>query len=70
MGSNPGRPMSEGWFIFHLASLHLEVARRVHKSGRKTATFLLYKVGHLRGLGNALDHRSLPPEFESRRGHI
>ena len=25
----------------------------------------------LRGLiGTALDHRSLPPEFESRRGHI
>ena len=28
-------------------------------------------VGRLRGLtGSALDHISLPPEFESRRGHI
>ena len=27
--------------------------------------------GRLRGLvGSVLDHRSLPPEFESRRGHI
>ena len=28
-------------------------------------------VGRLHGLfGSALDHRSLPPEFESERGHI
>ena len=30
-----------------------------------------YVMGCLRGLtGRALYHRSLPPEFESRRGHI
>ena len=32
---------------------------------------LLYWAGHLRGyVGSALDHRSLPPEFESWYGHI
>jgi len=33
--------------------------------------FVKKHVGHLRGfVGSALDHRSLPPELESRRGHI
>jgi len=37
-----------------------------------TLYFTVYnKGGRLRGLtGSALDHRSLPPEFESRCGHI
>ena len=38
----------------------------VSQRNRSTA-----KAGRLRGLvGSALDHGSLPPEFESRRGHI
>jgi len=41
-------------------------ARLPNKEG-----FSLFFLGRLRGLvGSALDHRSLPPEFESRRGHI
>jgi len=39
---------------------------KVSVSGLSTPYF-----GRLRGLtGSALDHRSLPPEFEPRRGHI
>ena len=51
---------------------------KVAKTGPKFITCTLHKVslyrdtrGRLRGLvDSGLEHRSLPPELECRRGHI
>ena len=50
---------------------HYQEKNRIHTVIGVFRTFSHDVPERLRGLiGSALDHRSLPPEFESRRGHI
>ena len=50
---------------------HLSLRWIIHYLRKAAKFFAVNVLGRLRGLvGSALDHISLSPEFESRRGHI
>jgi len=58
------------FFVFIAAVVRLMDPPEIHTE-KLLVCIVIMTGGHLRGLtGSVLDHRSLPPGFESWRGHI